>query len=73
MAGQRLLKPRDAAQVLGISYSALKQWIYKRKLRTVKTAGGHHRIPESELDKYLFKASEGSEAATRRTGFRRSY
>ena len=52
----KLLKPKDAAQILGISYPTLKQWIYHRKLRTVKTAGGHHRIPESELDKYLYKA-----------------
>jgi molybdopterin-binding protein len=71
MARQKLLKPRDAAQILGISYSALKQWIYKQKLRTVKTAGGHHRIPESELDKYLFRASEGGDVAARRPNFRR--
>ena len=53
MAISRLLSPRDAAKILGISYPTLKQWIYKKKLRTVKTAGGHHRIPESELDKFL--------------------
>ena len=55
---QALLKPRDAAQVLGISYSTLKQWIYKRKLRTVRTPGGHYRIPQRELDKYLYRAGE---------------
>ncbi len=48
-----LLLPREAAKILGISYPTLKQWIYKKKLRTVKTVGGHHRIPESELDRYL--------------------
>ncbi|HKF50872.1 MAG TPA: helix-turn-helix domain-containing protein, partial [Candidatus Acidoferrales bacterium] len=48
-----LLKPRDAAQILGISYPTLKQWIYHGKLRTVKTAGGHHRVPESEVDRFL--------------------
>jgi molybdopterin-binding protein len=53
-----LLLPRDAAKVLGISYPTLKQWIYKKKLRTIKTAGGHHRVPESELDKFLHLASE---------------
>jgi molybdopterin-binding protein len=30
-----------------------KNWIYKGKLRTVKTAGGHHRIPEEDIDKHL--------------------
>jgi len=44
--------------VLGISYSTLKQWIYKRKLRTVRTPGGHYRIPQRELDKYLYRAGE---------------
>ena len=51
MANEKLITPRDAAQILGISYPTLKQWIYKGKLKTVKTAGGHHRVPESELDR----------------------
>ena len=49
----KLIRLRDAAKVLGISYSTLKRWIHTRKLRTVKTHGGHHRIPERELDKHL--------------------
>jgi molybdopterin-binding protein len=65
-----LLSPRDAAKVLGISYPTLKQWIYKGKLRTVKTAGGHHRIPEAELDKFLHLRSERRPVNERRTGFR---
>lgn len=48
---ERILTPRQACQVLGVSYAALKQWIYKRKLRTIRTPGGHHRIPESEIDR----------------------
>jgi molybdopterin-binding protein len=71
MADAKLLKPRDAAQILGISYPTLKQWIYKRKLRTVKTAGGHHRIPESELDKFLYRVGERGEVRERRSNFRR--
>lgn len=51
-----LLTPRDAALRLGISYAAIKQWIYRGKLKAVKTPGGHYRIPESELDALLFKA-----------------
>ena len=31
-----LLTPREAATVLGISYPTVKQWIYKRKLRTAR-------------------------------------
>ena len=48
-----LLTPKEAAIRLGISYPTIKQWIYQRKLRSVKTPGGHHRIPENELDHYL--------------------
>ena len=35
--------------MVGVSYPTLKQWIYKGKIRTVKTPGGHHRIPLSEV------------------------
>ncbi len=44
-----LLTVSDAADRLGVSYSTLKQWIYKGVLRTTQTAGGHHRIDESEV------------------------
>lgn len=50
-----LLQLRDAAAQLGISFPTIKQWIYKKKLRSVLTAGGHHRIPQSELDRLLYK------------------
>ncbi|MGD0416406.1 MAG: TOBE domain-containing protein [Terriglobales bacterium] len=50
-----LLKLRDAALQLGISFPTIKQWIYKKKIRSIQTAGGHHRIPRSEVDKLLFR------------------
>jgi len=50
-----LLKLRDAALELGISFPTIKQWIYKRRIRSVRTAGGHHRIPQVELDRLLFR------------------
>jgi molybdopterin-binding protein len=52
---EELLKLRDAALQLGISFPTIKQWIYKKKIRSIKTAGGHHRIPESEVDRLLFR------------------
>ena len=51
-----LLTPRAAALRLGISYPTIKQWIYAEKIKSVKTAGGHYRIPEAELDEFLHKA-----------------
>jgi molybdopterin-binding protein len=67
----KLFTPREAAQVLGISYPTVKQWIYKGKIGTVKTAGGHHRVPEKEIDKFLYRASEKAEVSERRPGFRK--
>jgi molybdopterin-binding protein len=52
---QELLKLRDAALQLGVSFPTIKQWIYKKKIRSLQTVGGHHRIPQSELDRLLFK------------------
>jgi len=48
-----LLKLHEAAQLTGVSYPTLKQWIYKGKIKSVKTAGGHHRIPRSEIDRIV--------------------
>jgi excisionase family DNA binding protein len=45
----RLEKPRNAAKILGISYSTLKRWMHTRRIKTVTKAGGDHRIPEMEL------------------------
>ena len=71
MKKSTLFLPRDAAKILGISYPTLKQWIYKKRIHTVKTAGGHHRIPESELDKYLHLEPERLPVNLRRPDFRR--
>ena len=71
ISAMKLLTPRDAAKILGISYPTLKQWIYKGKIRSVRTAGGHHRVPEKQLDKFLYRASERGEVAERRPNFRR--
>ena len=55
---QKLLAPREAANILGISYPTLKQWIYRGKIKTAKTPGGHHRVPESEIDRLIPKKLE---------------
>lgn len=68
---QRLLPPREAANVLGISYPTLKQWIYRGKLKTAKTPGGHHRVPESEIDRLIPTKLRRGDVDTRRGDFRR--
>ncbi|HWO01707.1 MAG TPA: helix-turn-helix transcriptional regulator [Blastocatellia bacterium] len=46
-----MLKPQDAARLIGVSYPTLKSWIYKGTVQSVLTPGGHHRIPKSEIDR----------------------
>lgn len=52
----------EAARRLGVSYPTLKQWIYKGTLRPVRTAGGHYRIAEEEIDR-LLSASDSLKTA----------
>jgi molybdopterin-binding protein len=65
-----LLTPRDAALQLGISFPTIKQWIYKKKIGSVRTPGGHHRVPLSEIDRLLFRV-RGKTASQRKDVIRR--
>ena len=65
-----MLRPRDAAVQLQISYPTIKQWIYHRKLRAVKTPGGHYRIPQSEIDRLLYR-TRGHNEDERRGSYQR--
>ena len=68
---QKLLAPREAANILGISYPTLKQWIYHGKLKSVKTPGGHHRVPESEIDRMIPRKLNRGDVESRRINFRK--
>jgi molybdopterin-binding protein len=46
-----MIKPQEAARLLNVSYPTLKQWIYRGKLHSIKTPGGHHRIPRAEVER----------------------
>jgi molybdopterin-binding protein len=65
-----LLRLRDAAVQMGISFPTIKQWIYKKKIHSIQTAGGHHRIPQSEIDRLLYRA-RGHNEAERRVSYQR--
>lgn len=65
-----LLKLRDAAIQLGISFPTIKQWIYRSKIHSVQTVGGHHRIPQSEIDRLLYRV-RGHNEGERRVGYTR--
>ena len=61
-----LLTVRETANRLGIGYSTLKQWIYKGNVRTVRTEGGHHRIPDTEVERLLTRHGTGPPIRRRR-------
>jgi molybdopterin-binding protein len=48
---RRQVTPAEAARILGVSYPTIKQWIYRKRIRSVRTPGGHHRIPRSEIER----------------------
>jgi molybdopterin-binding protein len=62
-----LLTVRAAAAALGVTYSTLKQWIYKGAIRTVRTEGGHHRVEQGEVDRLLAAHSTPLKGRTRRS------
>lgn len=68
--GEELVRLRDAAVQLQISYPTIKQWIYHRKLRAAQTAGGHYRIPQSEIDRLLYR-TRGRNEGERRVTYQR--
>ena len=68
-----LLTVRAAAERMGIGYSTLKQWIYQGKIRTTQTAGGHHRVSDAEIDRFLARRAPSPRStkrpASKATGF----
>jgi molybdopterin-binding protein len=63
-----LLTVRAAAARLGIGYSTLKQWIYQGRIRTTQTAGGHHRIADAEVDRFVARQTPADRLSARPAG-----
>lgn len=49
----QLLSPKQVAAAIGASESSLKRWCDQGLLTTVKTAGGHRRIPVQEALRFV--------------------
>jgi molybdopterin-binding protein len=62
MTSPNLLTPRQAALKIGISYPAMKHWILAGRIHTVKTPGGHHRVPLEALNEFLPNSSQPTSA-----------
>jgi molybdopterin-binding protein len=50
---------RAAAERLGVSYSTFKRWVLNGRVRTTRTDGGHHRVPDSEIDRLIARQQPG--------------
>lgn len=61
-----MLTVRAAAERLGVGYSTLKQWIFKGRVRTTQTEGGHHRISEAEIERLLARNTSAEPAGKAR-------
>jgi molybdopterin-binding protein len=51
-----LITVREAAERLGVGYSTLKRWVLDGRVRTTRTAGGHHRLAETEIDRLMARS-----------------
>src|SRR6478736_3082348 len=48
-----LVSPKQVARAIGVSESSLKRWCDQGLITTVKTAGGHRRIPVQEALRFV--------------------
>lgn len=57
---ERLLTTREVAQRLNVSIRAVQAWTLAGKVPTIRTPGGHRRIPESALQVLLVARNEAT-------------
>jgi len=50
------LSPKELAEAVGVSESSLKRWADDGRIRAIRTAGGHRRIPVQEAIRFARQA-----------------
>ena len=50
---KQLLSPKQVARAIGVSESSLKRWCDQGLLETVRTAGGHRKLPIQDVIRFL--------------------
>ena len=53
----KLLKTSEVAQRLGVDVKTAGRYIREGSLRAISTAGGHHRVYESDLEAFMVRGS----------------
>ena len=49
----KLLSLKETEKLLNVSKSTLQRWDNSRKLKAIRTEGGHRRYKQSDIDKIL--------------------
>jgi molybdopterin-binding protein len=62
---QALYRVPEAARLLSISAPTLKLWVRRGTIRSVKTPGGHHRIPQAEIERMAGRRRASRDEAAR--------
>jgi molybdopterin-binding protein len=62
-----LYRVPEAARLLSISAPTLKLWIRRGTVHSIKTPGGHHRIPQGEIDRLAERQSPSAGARRARS------
>jgi molybdopterin-binding protein len=60
-----LYRVPEAARLLSISAPTLKLWVRRGTIHSIKTPGGHHRIPQGELDRIAGRPRTSRSEASR--------
>ncbi len=50
---ERLLKPREFCELVGISYRTFKRWVSEGRIHVIRTPTGRIRVPYSEVEHIL--------------------
>lgn len=50
---KELLSPKQVARAIGVSESSLKRWCDQGLIQTVRTAGGHRKLPICDVMRFL--------------------
>lgn len=58
MTARELLTPKQVALAIGVSESSLKRWCDRGALQTVRTVGGHRRLPLNGVLRFLQQSGQ---------------
>jgi len=53
MRNEKLLKPKEFCELVGIKYPTFKQYVREGKIKVIYTSTGRIRVPYSEVERFL--------------------